>query len=128
MGMAMEVKKLDLQPGGIFIYYIRTPDGHEIYGRFVFREITPPERLVYVVSFSDPQGGVTRHPMSETWPLEMLNTLTFEENNGKTTLTLRGAAINATEAERQTFEGGFDSMRQGFGGTMDQLETYLLKA
>ena len=66
--------------------------------------------------------------MSETWPLEMLNTLTFEENNGKTTLTLRGAAINATEAERQTFEGGFDSMRQGFGGTMDQLETYLLKA
>ena len=44
---------------------------------------------------------------------------------GKTTLTLRGAPINATEEERDIFAANIDSMRQGFGGTFDQLADYL---
>lgn len=31
----------------------------------------------------------------------------------------------ATDDERKTFEGGFDSMTQGFGGTWDRLAAYL---
>jgi uncharacterized protein YndB with AHSA1/START domain len=54
--------------------------------------------------------------------------MTLSEQGGKTTLTLRGAPINATEEERKTFAGMFDSMRQGFGGTFDQLDDYLAKA
>jgi uncharacterized protein YndB with AHSA1/START domain len=51
--------------------------------------------------------------------------MTLTEKDGKTTLTLRGGPINATDEERKTFVSMFDSMRQGFGGTFDQLAAYL---
>lgn len=70
-----------------------------MWGRFVYREITRPEKLVFIVSFSDKDGGITRHPMSDTWPLEVINTVTSTEKNGKTTLTLRGGPINASAEE-----------------------------
>src|SRR5579862_7545096 len=72
-GLTMTACKVDLRPGGLFHYGMKTPDGHEMWGKFVYRQIIPPERLVLVVSFSDEQGGITRHPMSATWPLEVLN-------------------------------------------------------
>ena len=37
-----------------------------------------------------------------------------------------GFPINATEEARKTFEGGFDGVRQGFKGTIDQLADYLV--
>ena len=116
---------MDLRPGGTFLYGLRSPDGAEIWGRFVFREIIPMEILVYVMSFSDATGGVTRHPLSETWPLELLSTVSFEEVNGKTVLTLTSSPINATEDERQTFAAGHESMQKGFGGTYGQLDAFL---
>jgi uncharacterized protein YndB with AHSA1/START domain len=119
--------KMDLRPGGSYHYCMRTPDGHDMWGKFVYREIVRPERIVWVNSFSDEYGGVTRHPMSPCWPLEMLTTITFAGHAGKTTVTVRWVPLNATEAERKTFQGGFDSMRNGWGGTMDQLAAYLAK-
>lgn len=107
---------------------MRSPDGRAMWGKFVYREIAAPERLVFIVSFSDERAGVTRHPMSQTWPLEVLTTVTFAEDRGKTTLTLQGGPINATEAERKTFAAGHASMQQGFAGTLDQLADYLAKA
>jgi len=83
-----------------------------MWGRFVYRELVPPERLVFIVSFSDEAGNVTRHPMSPTWPLEVLNTMTLSEHGGKTTLTMHGRPINASEEERRTFEAGRDSMQK----------------
>jgi uncharacterized protein YndB with AHSA1/START domain len=126
-GFKMRVAKLDFRPGGVFHYGMQSPDGHEMWGKLVYREIVAPERLVFIVSFSDDKGGVTRHPMGPTWPLEVLNTLTLTEQDGKTTLTLRGSPVNATEEERKTFEAGFESMQQGFKGTLDQLENYLAR-
>jgi uncharacterized protein YndB with AHSA1/START domain len=126
-GFTMEVAKLDLRPGGVFLYGMRSPGGQEMWGKFVYREIVPPERLVFVVSFTDEAGNLKRHPMSATWPLEVLSTMTLAERDGKTTLTMSGVAINASEEERKTFEGGMDSMRQGFTGTFDQLAEYLAK-
>ncbi len=126
-GFEMLHSKLDLWPGGMFHYGMRAPNGFEMWGRFLYREIVPQERLALVVSFSDPQGGITQHPMSATWPKEVLNTTILAEHHGKTTLTLHGIPVNATEAERRTFAAGHDSMRQGFKGTLDQLEAYLAK-
>lgn len=117
---------VDLRPGGTFHYGMRAPnDGPEMWGKFVYQEVTRPERLVYLVSFSDANGGVTRHPMAPDWPLEMKNTVTFEEKNGKTVVTLRGSAYNASEKEAATFHAGHMSMEGGYGGTMKQLEEYL---
>lgn len=116
---------LDLRPGGIFHYGMRASNGFEMWGKFVYHEVTPPERLVFVVSFSDKDGGTIRHFASPTWPLEVLNTLTLSERDGKTTLELRGVPVNATDEEHATFEAGFDSMNKGFAGTLDQLDEYL---
>jgi uncharacterized protein YndB with AHSA1/START domain len=58
----------------------------------------------------------------------MLVDVTFLENDGGTTITLRSRPVNATEAERKVFEEGHDSMRGGFGGTFDQLERHLARA
>ena len=78
-----------------------------------------------VAVFEDTCGNLTRNPLSPSWPLEVLNTLSFTEHEGKTTLRLQGRPINATEEERQTFEAGRESMQQGFTGTLDQLAAYL---
>jgi uncharacterized protein YndB with AHSA1/START domain len=117
---------MDFRPGGIFLYGMTAPDGKTtMWGRFVYREVVEPSRLVFVVSFSDVNGGVTRHPMAPDWPLEVLNVLTLEESGGKTVLTLEGCPLHATEAERKAFEGGIGSMQQGFKGTLDQLAAFL---
>lgn len=119
---------LDLRPGGLFHYCMKAPNGHVMWGRFVYREISAPERLVFVVSFSDENGGVTRHPMATNWPLEVLNTVTFSETNGMTRLHMHGIPINASEDECAAFVAGFSGMEKGFGGTLDQLEAYLKSA
>jgi uncharacterized protein YndB with AHSA1/START domain len=125
-GFTSTTCNLDLRPGGSMHYCLRSPEGREMWGRFAFREITTPERLVYVGSFSDAQGGLTRHPMSPTWPLELLSTITLEEQDGKTKLTIRwGLLPSATAPERKTFNEGHSSMQQGWTGTLDQLTAYL---
>jgi uncharacterized protein YndB with AHSA1/START domain len=127
-GFAMLSLKLDLRLGGVFHYCMRAPNGSEMWGKFVYREIAAPERIVFVNLFSDEKGNLIRHPLSPTWPLEVLATLTLTEHGGKTTLRLQGRPINASEDERKTFEAGHKSMQQGFGGTFDQLAAYLAKA
>jgi len=119
--------KVDLRPGGIMHYCLRMPDGNEMWGRFVYREILPPEKLVFVNSFSDEKGGITVHPMSPTWPREMLTTVTFEaQGGGKTKVTVQWALFDtATDLERKTFDEGRESMKQGWTGTFDQFDAYL---
>jgi uncharacterized protein YndB with AHSA1/START domain len=126
-GFAMLVCDVDLRPGGVFRYSMRSPDGHEMWGKWVYREILPPERLVSVVSFTDENGNLMRHPMSPTWPLEVLNTMTLSEQDGQTSMTVSGYPINATEEERKTYDAGRGSMKQGFTGTFDQLAAYLAR-
>jgi uncharacterized protein YndB with AHSA1/START domain len=127
-GFTVHVAKMDFRPGGRYHYCLRSADGHEMWGKAVYREIAAPERLVWVNSFSDEQGGTTRHPMSPGWPLEMLTTLTLAEQGGKTTFTVRWSPLNPSEEERRTFDGGHESMEQGWTGTLDQLDEYLAKA
>jgi uncharacterized protein YndB with AHSA1/START domain len=127
-GFTLLVGKLEFRPGGVFHYAMRSPDGRAMWGKFVYRAIVPPERIVFVNSFADEAGNLVRAPFSPTWPLEVLSTVTFSEHGGKTTLTLRGVPLNATEAERKSFEAGHESMQKGWAGTLDQLAGYLAKA
>ena len=126
-GSTISHAALDLRPGGTFHYALRSPDGKEMWGKWTFREIVAPKKLVLVSSFSDAQGGLTPAPMIDNWPLETLSTTTFEEQEGKTMITLRWAPLNASEVQRQTFARMHDSMRQGWGGTFEQLAAYLAK-
>ena len=124
-GFEMVDCKVDLRPGGVFHYGMRAAGGATMWGQWTFREITAPERLVVVVQFSDADGGVTRHPMAPSWPLSTLSTSTFVEHDGKTLLTLKWQALDATEAEEQVFNASHAGMAQGWGGTMDQLAAHL---
>ncbi len=126
-GFTVSFCKNDLRPGGTFHYCLRSPDGQDIWGKFAYREIVKLERLVFINSFSDEKGGTTHHPMSPTWPLEMLSTITFADQEGRTKVTVQWVPFNATEEEIKTFEAGRDSMQQGWTGTFDQLTEYLAK-
>ncbi|XDD49628.1 SRPBCC domain-containing protein [Leptospira sp. WS92.C1] len=126
-GLTIGTAKVDLRPGGIFHYSMISPDGVEMWGRFVYREIFPPEKLVFVVSFSDANAGAIRHPMAVNWPVEILNVLTLTEERGKTVLKLQGSPIHASAKEIKTFGDNFGSMEEGFGGTFEKLEAYLAK-
>ena len=127
-GMQQVSSALDLRPGGTFHYGLKTPDGQEMWGRWVFREIDPPHRLEFVQSFSDAAGGMGRNPMTPIWPQETLSTMTLTQQGGHTTLLLRSTPINASEIELQTFADAISSMEQGWGGTLTQLEAYLTAA
>ncbi|HEY4136682.1 MAG TPA: SRPBCC domain-containing protein [Alphaproteobacteria bacterium] len=127
-GFTMHTAKLDLKVGGGFLYGMTSPDGHEMWGRWTFREIVAPEKLAFDISFSDPEGGITRHSMSPNWPAVMRSSMTLAEAEGKTTLTCRVVGWDVSDVERKIFEDGFDSMNQGFNGTWDQLEDYLANA
>jgi uncharacterized protein YndB with AHSA1/START domain len=129
-GFTIHVSKLEFRPGGVFHYRMAGPNGHDMWGQFHYREIVEPERIVFVNTFSDPDGGLTRAPFGpkfESYPLEVLNTVTLAEQDGKTALTLRAAPINATDAERAMFASMLDSMRQGYGGTWDKLDAFLAR-
>ncbi|MBI5727934.1 MAG: SRPBCC domain-containing protein [Ignavibacteriales bacterium] len=117
--------KLELKPGGIYHYHLQSETGLEIWGKFTYLEIFPPEKIVFVLSFSDKDQNNTRHPLNATWPIETLNIVTLSETDGKTTFTLHASPVNANDEECRTFEEGYSSMQQGFTGTFDQLAEYL---
>jgi uncharacterized glyoxalase superfamily protein PhnB/uncharacterized protein YndB with AHSA1/START domain len=111
-GVTIIASKMDLRPGGTYHYAMRTPDGKQMWGRFAYREITPPERLVFANAFSDEQGGLTRHPLSPSWPIEMLSTFSFVDNGGNTTFTVTWTPLSPTARARHVRRGA----RQHEGG------------
>jgi len=125
-GFKVIAATMDLRPGGIYHYGLQAPDGTAMWGRFAFREIAAPERIVYVNSFSDEKGGLARHVFHEKWPLELLTTLAFEDVGSiRTKVTIVWVPINENDEERKTFDDGRQSMTQGWGGTLDKLDRYL---
>ena len=100
-------------------------NGTEMWGQWVFREIAAPERLVLVSAFSDAEGGLTRHPMSATWPMQTLSLTTFADLGSRTDMTVRWSALDATDEARNTFDTSHAGMQQGWAGTMAQLASYL---
>jgi uncharacterized protein YndB with AHSA1/START domain len=75
-GWNLVVCEVDLRVGGAWRFVSRGPDGTDMGQGGVYREIVPPDRLVYTESFGDP-----------SYPGESLITHVFRERNGTTTLT-----------------------------------------
>jgi uncharacterized protein YndB with AHSA1/START domain len=100
---------VDLRPGGAWRFVQRQPDGNEYGFRGEYREILPPERLVYTFEFEGMPGHVA------------LETLTFDEENGKTKLTSTLLFDSVEDRDRMLQSG----MEEGAGETMDRLDQYL---
>jgi uncharacterized protein YndB with AHSA1/START domain len=106
------VCKVDLRVGGVYLYCMRSPEGQDYWNTGVYKEIIPMERLVYTDSFADEKGNVvpaTHYGMSADFPLELLVTVTFEEQGGKTKMTLRHVGIPAGEMSDLTAAGWNES-------------------
>ncbi len=73
--LSMTVCEIDLRPGGAWRFVLQAPDGgtHGFSG--VYREIVPHERLVFTEGYEGMPGT------------DYVVTATFEEQDGKTTLT-----------------------------------------
>ncbi len=76
-GWSMAVCEIDLKVGGAYRYVWRGPDRGEMGMGGVYREIVPDERIVATERFDDPW-----------YEGEAVDTTTFLELDGKTTLTL----------------------------------------
>src|SRR5256712_9249723 len=114
------VAKIDLRVGGAFLYCIRQADGKDIWGTGVYREIVQLKRLVYTDRFADEKGNVvpaTYYGMSRDFPLEMQVTVTFEDQDRKTKLTLHHVGIPAGPDR--------DGANQGWNESLDKLAEML---
>ena len=125
-GCSIDLRRFEFRPGGFFHYAMNFEGAPSMWGRFNYREIVAPERLVWLNSFSNEHCGIARAPFSDVCPLEILNTVVFAEHDGQTTVTLRAEPFGEFAAERQYFEELRPSLEQGYGGTFDQLADFLL--
>jgi uncharacterized protein YndB with AHSA1/START domain len=124
-GLTTRVLELDLRPGGTFLYVTRMPDGREMCGKWVYREIVAPELLVVVHFTTDASGKPIPHPYDPNLPPEMLTTTKFIEHGERTTMELRSVPTNETAAQREAFNKLADAMEEGFNNSLDLLDEYL---
>ncbi|HLO14378.1 MAG TPA: SRPBCC domain-containing protein [Anaerolineales bacterium] len=104
--------EIDLHVGGRYLNCMRSPNGKDYWSTGVYREIVPLERIVCTDSFSDPEGNIvpaTYYEMSADFPLEMLVTVTFEDYEGQTKMTLKHTNLPAGEMSEQTGAGWNES-------------------
>jgi uncharacterized protein YndB with AHSA1/START domain len=111
-GFTNPVCELDVRAGGAIRIHMRAPDGmvHPMTG--VFQEIVEPERLIFVSSALDGNGNSM---------FDVLSTVTFAEQRGKTVLTLQLRVINTTAQAPQYLKG----MEMGWTQSLDRLGAYL---
>lgn len=127
-GTTTTVMHADVRPGGMLHSRMVTPEGQAMWGKFVYREVVEPSRLVWVHAFSDERANVVRAPFFEgRWPLELLTTVVFEEAGPGTRITLTWVPLNATPEERATFAANMVSMTGGWSGSFDQLDEMLAR-
>lgn len=107
--LTMTVCEIDLRPGGTFRYVLRAPDGSEYAFSGVYREVVRPERLVHTWEFEAMPGT------------ESLGTVTFAEEGGRTTVTMRTRFQTPEHYEGWAATGGPQGMDEAF----DRLDALL---
>ena len=103
------IHRLDARPGGEISLIMSGPSfSHTMGGEFV--ELDRPRRLVFLSkAFEAPDGG---------WGIVNRNTLTFEERDGVTTMTLH---VRVERAEGELVLGALGGMKIGWDQSLDRL-------
>ena len=115
--------EIDLRVGGRYLWCMRSPEGQDLWSTGVYREIVPLERIVCTNSFADENGNVvpaSHYGITADLPLELLTTVTFEELDGKTKLTLKHSIpvpvaeqVGAREGWNESFDKLAESLARG---------------
>jgi uncharacterized protein YndB with AHSA1/START domain len=101
--------ELDLRPGGPILIHMAGPDGVIYPMKGMFQEIVAPERLVFSSSALEDEAGNAQ--------MEALSTVTFEDQGGKTKLTLQEVVVRSTPAAEWALSG----MEEGWNQSLDKL-------
>ena len=113
-GFTNPVCKLDLRSGGAIRIDMRGPDGTIYPMTGIYQEIVEPERLVFTSAALDEKGN----------PLfEVLTTITFTAQDGKTKLTVHASVAKVTPEAKPYLDG----MDEGWKQSLDRLGEYLQK-
>lgn len=78
----------------------------------IFKEVKPPERLVFVNQAVDEDDNIL---------IDALTTVTFEEENGKTKMTMKTAAKGVSTQAPKMLEGMETGWRQSFDKLVENL-------
>ncbi len=116
--------RLDLQPGGLWLVQMKW-GGKSMYQKVEYTEVTPPARLVWLHSSSDPDWNIIASPMMKDWPRVLLTTVTFEEDGDRTKLRLTWVPHKASEAEIACFAATIAGAGKGWAAGMELLEKLL---
>ena len=106
------VCEIDLRVGGKWRYVMVTPDGFEVGFHGEYLEIVPDERLVTTEAYEGLPEEVSEADGST------VNTATFDEVDGRTTVTLLIQAANRTSRDAIIDSG----MEDGLQDALDLLE------
>lgn len=104
------VAEIDLRVGGAWRYVMVTPDGFEVGFHGEYREVTPNERIISTEVYEGMPEG------------ESLNTATFTEVDGRTTLTILVQHQSQEHRDAHINSG----METGLQKAMDVLEQVAL--
>lgn len=127
-GRIGHVKSLDFRAGGMLHYSQSAPDGSDaVWGRAVYTEISPKDRVVFMQSFSDENANIGSHPMAPGWPRVMHCIYRFDAvGNDRSRLTVEWTpADDSTPEAIAMFDSARAGMDGGWKGTLDNLENYL---
>lgn len=116
------VIQIDLRVGGKYVNCMRSPDGIDYWGTGVYKEVSPPKRLVLTDSFADEKGNIVSaafYGMDIGFPMESIITVTLDEVDGKTKFTMKYDDVSAMKDE------DLQGMKLGWSESFDKLEEYL---
>lgn len=106
---------IDFRVGGKLFASMQREDEKKIWSISKYKEIIPQEKIVYADSFADSNGNIvpaSYYNMPGEWPLELLVTIEFDEENGKTNMHLRheGLPVEMAEDCIKGWQSSFDKM------------------
>lgn len=117
-GVETKVHKFEPKPGGVWLHEMIMGE-QSMYQRMGYLEVTPPSKLVMLMSNADADWKVIASPMMPDWPRTLLTTVTLEDKDGGTLLTLEWTPYEGTDAENAAFEAAMGNLDQGWGKGMD---------
>lgn len=123
-GVETVIHELDVTPGGVWLNEMKMGE-RSGYQRSEYTEVSPPDRLVMLMSTTDENWQPTSNPMMPDWPATLLTVVTFEDLGGRTRLRLEWSPHEASAAEIACFANAVENLGKGWGAGMDLLEQLL---